>query len=175
MKKQKTSKAVSGRRSKSPAEPVDPAVDSLAKNLWDGMYDKDRTIEDDTDAAVDYIRAMFPEAEAFREEADCYYFEYDGGRYFVRPEYSLDEKGKVQYAKIIVREYDCKLEPVSVDRDTRNVKGTLEKFFKKANPAGNSKDSPAEPSLMDRLARLDAEAKTINYEIREIRRILKKP
>lgn len=172
MRKQKTSKAISGSSRKSQAEPGESSVDTLARTLWDGMYDKDRTIEDDTDAAVDYIRAMFPEAEAFREEADCYYFEYDGGKYFIKPEYSIDATGKIRYGKIVVRDYDSKMKPVTIDRDTRNVKGTLEKFFKKAKPAGNSKHSPAEPSLMDRLARLDAAAKTINDEIGEIRRIL---
>jgi hypothetical protein len=123
----------------SPAGPGESSVDSLARTLWDGMYDKYRTIEDDTDAAVDYIRAMFPEAEAFREDADCYYFDYDGGKYFIKLEYSIDATGKIRYGKIVVRDYDNKMKPVNIDRDTVDVKGTLEKFFKKAKPAGDSK------------------------------------
>ena len=125
----------------SPAESGESAVDSLARALWDGMYDRSRKLDDDLKAATDYIRAMFPGAENIRYTYGLSYFDYDGGKYFIRPEYSLDEKGKVQYAKIIVREYDCKLEPVSVDRDTSDVKGTLEKFFKKAKSAGDSQDS----------------------------------
>ena len=119
----------------------DSDVESLARTLWDGMYDRSSKLDDDLKAATDYIRAMFPGAENIRYTFGLSYFDYDGGKYFIRPEYSLDEKGKVQYAKIIVREYDCKLEPVSVDRDTRDVKGTLEKFFKKAKSAGDSQDS----------------------------------
>jgi hypothetical protein len=140
-------------------------VDSLARALWDGMYDRYRKVKDDMKAATDYIQAMFPGAENIRHDVECSYFDYDGGKYFVRPEYSLDEKDKVIYGKITVRDYDCKLEPVFIDSETADVKGTLEKFFKKAKIT--------EPSLMDRLARLDAAAKAINYEIGEIRRILK--
>lgn len=155
MRKQKTSKAVSGSSRKSQAEPGESSVESLARTLWDGMYDRYHKVKDDMKAATDYIQAMFPGAENIRPYVKCSYFDYDGGRYFVRPEYSLDEKGKVQYAKITVHDCDCKLEPVTVDRDTRNVKGTLEKFFKKANPAGNSRKSsgkPRKPSV-DSLAR----------------------
>jgi hypothetical protein len=161
----------------SPAEPGESSVDTLARTLWDGMYDKDRTIEDDTDAAVDYIRAMFPEAEAFREEADCYYFDYDGGKYFIKPEYSIDASGKIYYGKIVVSDYDGKLEPVTIDRDTDDVKGTIEKFFKKAKSAGDSPDSPdspGEPSLMERLDKLDAEIKKLNNEIWKIKKSIKK-
>ena len=129
------------KKAKSAGDSPDSDVESLARTLWDGMYDRSSKLDDDLKAATDYIRAMFPGAENIRYTFGLSYFDYDGGKYFIRPEYSLDEKGKVQYAKIIVREYDCKLEPVSVDRDTRDVKGTLEKFFKKAKSAGNSKDS----------------------------------
>ena len=180
--------------------PADSAVDSLARTLWAGMYDSHHKVTDDRDAAIAYIRAMFPGVDNIWPGDARAYFDYDGVKYFIMPEYSLDENENVQYGKITVRDYDGTWEYITIDRDTRDVKGTLEKFFKKAKSAvdspdsrdspdspvepsledrvaksaGDSPDSPVEPSLEDRVAKLEAVVKTLNDEIKKIKKIIRK-
>jgi hypothetical protein len=94
--------------------------------------------------------------------------------YGVTLDYDRDENNELRGEKIIVSDCNDKMKPVTIDRDTRDVKGTLEKFFKKAKSAGDSPDSPDEPSLTDRVAKLEAIVKTLNAEIRKIKKIIKK-
>lgn len=152
-------------------------AESLARTLWDGMADPEREVHDDRDAAIACLRAMFPDAEVTVAGADSFYLDCDGEEYYFLLDYDRDENNKLHGGKIIVRDYGNAPEPVTINGNTRDVKGTLEKFFKKAKSAGNSPDSPdspAEPSLMDRLAKLDAEIKKINAEIKEIKATIKK-
>jgi hypothetical protein len=159
----------------SPAEPRESSVDSLARTLWDGMADGDCEVIDDRDAAIAYLCAMFPGAKATIISLEsCFYFDYDGMEYGVTLDYDRDENNELRGEKIIVSDCNDKMKPVTIDRDTSDVKGTLEKFFKKAKSAGDSPDSPDEPSLTDRVAKLEAIVKTLNAEIRKIKKIIKK-
>ena len=157
---------------------LDCSVESLADNLWDGMACPEGFVGDDMDAAIAYLSAMFPEAKATIESPDSFYFDYDGVEYLITLKYDdADKNNQLRGWIIIASNYDDTIEPVTIDRHTPDVKGTLEKFFKKAKPAGDSPDSPdslAEPSLMDRLDRLDAAVKTLNAEIRKIKKNIKK-
>jgi hypothetical protein len=123
----------------SPAEPRDPAVDSLASTLWEGMTDPDREVHVDRDAAIAYFRAMFPGAETSVNGADRFYFDYCGVKYTMVLDYDRDENDELHGGKIIA--YDHKNVPITIDCLTRDVKGTLEKFFKKAKSTGDSPSS----------------------------------